>query len=324
MRKTIFFCLGISFLGISNADGDLCSKFQDRNGTIYLPNQEEGYSGKYNCNNKVGSYIKGLKNGEWLEYFDRNKQHVKIRANYKDGMLHGKFEEYYYKSDQLKIKTTYKNNMPSKLFEKWYESGQKDRYIEFIETKVVKSVDVKAKKFDVYYGGRINETFYNDNSIKKELAWHKNGIIKNQYENDLLTIKDTEGRVVVRCQYSNNLINGICIIWHPNGNKTTSSYKDGKLHGLVFVYNDNHKLKFRAHARNGKFHGLVEYPLRKENEFYDNGKFLTSNHYPVNVPEETLRRVANEYDTWMDNEGSLIVDQINKFEEKYPQKKTKK
>ena len=79
--------------GVSDYEETICNETegQNRNGLVYLPNQEEPFTGKNLCkyeNGQIreqGNYKDGKQDGKWTAWYE-NGQKLSER-NYKDGVL---------------------------------------------------------------------------------------------------------------------------------------------------------------------------------------------------------------------------------------------
>ena len=102
----LFVCIVSSLLsGCGSVGGTICwqKEYQIRNGLVYLPNQEEPFTGKNLCK---------YENGQ-----------IESEKNYKDGKLDGKLTTWY--SDGLKsLEGNYKDGKEDGKWTDWYENGQ--------------------------------------------------------------------------------------------------------------------------------------------------------------------------------------------------------
>ena len=77
--------------GCGSVEETICKETegQNRNGLVYLPNQEEPFTGKNLCKyengqKKVEGKLKdGKEDGKWTEWYENGQK--KIEENYKDG-----------------------------------------------------------------------------------------------------------------------------------------------------------------------------------------------------------------------------------------------
>ena len=86
----LFICIVSSLLSGCGFFEETACTVQDRNGLIYLPNQEEPFTGKNLCKyengqKKIeGNYKDGKKDGKWTEWYENGQ--IKSERNYKDGV----------------------------------------------------------------------------------------------------------------------------------------------------------------------------------------------------------------------------------------------
>ena len=77
----------------------ICKEGQERNGLVYLPNQQEPFTGKKLCkyengqNRVEGKYKDGLLDGIWTEWYENGQ--IEAEENYKDGKQDGKWTVWY-------------------------------------------------------------------------------------------------------------------------------------------------------------------------------------------------------------------------------------
>ena len=90
----LFVCVVGSFLsGCGSVEKTICSdkEFQTRNGLVYLPDQEEPFTGKNICKyengqkSEEGNYLNGKRDGKWTWWYENGQKWVE--ANYKDGKM---------------------------------------------------------------------------------------------------------------------------------------------------------------------------------------------------------------------------------------------
>ena len=90
----LFVCIVSSLLsGCGSVEETICKETegQERNGLVYLPNQEEPFTGKNLCKyengqNKVkGNYKDGKPDGKWTWWYENGQK--KEESNYKYGVL---------------------------------------------------------------------------------------------------------------------------------------------------------------------------------------------------------------------------------------------
>jgi uncharacterized protein YceK len=95
----LFVCVVGSFLsGCGSVEKTICSdkEFQTRNGLVYLPNQEEPFTGKNICKyengqkSEEGNYLDGKRDGKWTWWYENGQKWVE--ANYKDGKMRRRTE----------------------------------------------------------------------------------------------------------------------------------------------------------------------------------------------------------------------------------------
>ena len=98
----LFVCIVSSLLsGCGSVEETICKERegQERNGLVYLPNQQEPFTGKKLCkyengqNRVEGKYKDGLLDGIWTEWYENGQ--IEAEENYKDGKQDGKWTVWY-------------------------------------------------------------------------------------------------------------------------------------------------------------------------------------------------------------------------------------
>ena len=105
---------GLRFFEESIYEETICKETegQERNGLVYLPNQEEPFTGKNLCkyengqNKAEGNYKDGKEEGKWTEWYANGQKWEE--SNYKDGKEEGKWTEWDY-DGQIESKKNYKD-----------------------------------------------------------------------------------------------------------------------------------------------------------------------------------------------------------------------
>ena len=95
----LFVCIVSSLLSGCGFFGETVCEVQDRNGLVYLPNQEEPFTGKNLCKyengqkKSEGKIKDGKEDGKWTYLYENGQ--IKSEENYKDGKPDGKWNVYY-------------------------------------------------------------------------------------------------------------------------------------------------------------------------------------------------------------------------------------
>ena len=111
----LFVCIVSSLLsGCGSVEETICKETegQERNGLVYLPNQEEPFTGKNLCKYKngqkkiEGNYKDGKQDGKWTFWYENGQ--MKSEGNYKDDKKEGKWT-WWDEKGQIKIELNYKD-----------------------------------------------------------------------------------------------------------------------------------------------------------------------------------------------------------------------
>ena len=81
-----------------------------------------------------------------------------------------------------------------------------------------------------------------------------------------------DGKNSMRCNYVNDLQNGIHLFWNEDGTKELTEFVDGELNGLLTVWHANGKLKEESYHVNWVQHGPFTY-------YDEEGKKIYSGEY---------------------------------------------
>ena len=101
---------------------------QNRNGVLYLPNQQEPFTGENLCvftngqHHSKGNVINGLGDGKWTWWYESgmNRQ----ETIYKDGKKDGKQTAWYKKNGQINHEGSFKDGKKDGNWTYWKENGQ--------------------------------------------------------------------------------------------------------------------------------------------------------------------------------------------------------
>jgi len=128
LLTTLFVCVVSSFLsGCGSVEKTICSdkEGQTRNGLVYLPNQEEPFTGKNICKyengqkSEEGNYLDGKAVGKWTEWYANGQ--ISSEGSYKDGKEEGKWT-WWYENGQKWLEANYKDGKMRRRSE-WNENG---------------------------------------------------------------------------------------------------------------------------------------------------------------------------------------------------------
>lgn len=259
-RITIIICV-IFFHSCSDKEIPFDS-LVERAGLYYEVNQEKPFSGdvfkklengQYTL---TGSFDKGFKSGEWIEYYD-NGQKRTVRNYSSEGKLNG-VEEKFIESGQLISKGSFKDNQKSGLWENYYNNG---------------SIKFKGNYSKDDYNGLV-ESFFENGTPKFKgtyLNTRYDGLIEEWYSN---------GNKKSEINYSNGVLNGSSKEFSNQGFlKRDFNYKDDKKDGLSVIYYSKNKKYTSTNYKNGIKDGLYEEWYDNKQQFkefvYDNGRLKT-------------------------------------------------
>lgn len=180
-------------------------------------------------------------------------------ANYKNGMLNG-LSKIVYKSGNVAFESKYVNGKREGVSVTYSDKGYKQSETNYKNGK-------KDGRFVAYFpnGAKMVEANYkNDKAEGTQRVWHPNGKLQSQarFSNDLIegnaTTYYTSGRIETQRTYKNGKENGVMKIYDDKKNKVTAQipYVDGKIHGMLIVYNDGipfNEMHYENGINNGKY-----------------------------------------------------------------------
>jgi len=115
--------------GCGSVEETICKETegQERNGLVYLPNQQEPFTGNNLCKyedgqiESVGNFKDGKEDGKWTAW-DENGQ-KRGEGYYKDNKKDGKWTRWY-ENGQIESEANWKDDKREGKWTRWYENGQ--------------------------------------------------------------------------------------------------------------------------------------------------------------------------------------------------------
>ena len=101
---------------------------QNRNGVLYIPNQQEPFTGENLCvftngqHHSKGSILNGLFDGKWTFWYEHGIKNQEV--NFKEGKFNGK-EIVWHLNGQLSSEVNYKDDLKVGKQTMWHSNGQK-------------------------------------------------------------------------------------------------------------------------------------------------------------------------------------------------------
>ena len=126
----LFVCIVSSLLsGCGSFEETICKETegQERNGLVYLPNQQEPFTGKNLCKyengqKKVeGNYKDGYQDGKWTEWYENGQ--ITTEGKFKDDKIDGKWTEWDEDGQNMQ-EGHFKDGILDGKYTRWYENGQ--------------------------------------------------------------------------------------------------------------------------------------------------------------------------------------------------------
>lgn len=199
---------------------------------------------------------KGLKQGEWIEYYDQAKTQIKSKGVYKNNKRVGVWF-FYYETGEVFMEVEYlTDGITTNL--KMYDPDK---------TKTAEGIYVKGKKEGTWY-------YYGKDSVKLREEPYKNGlldgIVKTFYRSgktfEILTYLKGKregpwkqfyesGVLKTDGTYKNDTLDGKITYYHSNAKKQMEgTYVKGLRQGVFTIYEDNGKVKETLRYDKGFLH----------------------------------------------------------------------
>ncbi len=226
---------------------------------------QKGFTDKLEAENK---YKDSLKEGKWVEYYTGNNEIVDasnavyyrltiFRAGQPNGMVREYFDPRHIKSE-----IQYVDGKKSGTEKEYYSSGVLWRKIPYKNDKingmVISYYENGNREFEIPYRNGKKDGTEKDYYISRELNWEK--------------------------PYVNDTLNGIVKEYHAGILYKETSFKKGKIDGVVKTYYQDGKLWFVVLFTKGDANGAAKY-------YYENGKLKSEIPYT----DDKINGVDKEY-----------------------------
>lgn len=193
----------------------------------YLDNEKVPFTGKFIEKAEEGeliserNYVKGLLNGEFIDWTGRETRYIKIKGTYKNNKLFGEYTEWW-RPDDKKKECFYDENgeLHGKMI---IHDGLSVKEISEIQFYNHGAKDGTWTRF--FSDGKINHTrnYKNGKENGENLEYYENG--NKRYQENYVSGKRTgllsewyeNGQLKYTCEYSNGKKNGKEIFFYPNG-----------------------------------------------------------------------------------------------------------
>ena len=220
----------------ATADAVDSSKLQDRNGIMYLANEENPFTGRAESFYENGqkelesNYKDGKPDGLWTWWYENGQK--KKEGNLKDGKSVGLWT-IWKKNEQKWLEINYKDDKEDELYTYWYENGQKESEQNCKDGKLMSAVvwkpnGQKCPVTNVKNGNGVR-VVYNADGFK---SWERN--FKDGKQDRLETGWYRNGQKSEQANYKDRKKDGPATYWYESGQKRKETiWKDGKLMSAV-------------------------------------------------------------------------------------------
>ena len=234
----------------------------------------------------IGSYLSGLKDGEWTERYFVSDQ-VYQKTYFKKGKKDGLFTEFIPDGTKV-IEGTFKEDVKNGSWEYYFENGAKDMKGSFINGNQNGEWNFWYPNGQLYYKGGFdsgNKTgewlfYYNDGSL-----WKIGSYLDNLKENNWISYYEN-GQKAFEGSYSKGLENNMWTSWYKNGQKKDQGeYSNGLMNNQWEGWYPNKQLIYS---------GSYSEDLKKGNWKYwtDKGILKDEENYKI-VYKEGSERISN-------------------------------
>jgi uncharacterized protein len=237
----------------------------------------------------------GIYNGDYKTYYSNGK--IAIKANYVNGKLDGVYTKYYMdgnKDEVINYANGEKDGYYQSFFhtgkiynEGWYKHDLKEGYwyvynsLSNITAKNYYINDLLVGPQKNYYGsGKIKLIEYDEHDIlMKQTCFDTNShvIIENDFKNGNgnFTEKQFDQNKIKTGTLKNNYMNGLCIIYYPDGRIMKQFFYDmGNLDSTFIEYSSTGKIITEGQYVNNSAHGLWKhYDVNGVLEYTDSFKY---------------------------------------------------
>ena len=245
-------------------NGSVKSKTDFANGEIHGNHIEFDEVGNIS---REGNFTNGKGDGRDIEYYDGKV--IKTEIGLTDGVISSPYKSYF-ANGTLKEHTNYTPDGIRSNSTFYFANGKK-----YYEVVYDKEGNVATYS---YYDSNENKFFeenYKGKDIKPGMQFEQ-GVAKPTVvpinNKDYYTIKDFEGKILLKGKYIKGKKTGEWNYYYPSGSlKTKESFTEGKLSGKKFHYNEDARLRYVTNHVNDTIHGVYEE--------YDKGRLSETYYY---------------------------------------------
>jgi len=175
-----------------------------------------------------GDYLNGEEQGEWNNYWDDGN--LKNKASFDKGHLSGDWESYFPNGKELSI-GKYKNDMKVGEWRDYFSNGK------LKDVKTYKLFKIKRK--------------FNDQILSKHV------VLESKLHGSSESYSEKDKKLTETGSYKEGEKDGEWTAYHPGGRMpaVVSNYKQGKLHGMMKIYNRRGKIMQEIDHKDGLKHG---------------------------------------------------------------------
>ncbi len=213
----------------------------------------------------------GRKQGQWLDYYDKENSKIKSRRNYHNNELDGKT---YIFTKKGVLKEIYFYSEGKFIFSKSYKTKGKKAG----EAYKIHGLKIDKTKSKYFFERNLSDTIndsinYTDSHGKKQGLWHEIfigsllspttdeyycvGVYKNGMRQGLWKFYLYEGRQLeYSILFKEDKLDGRCEIYYLSGiTATIYEFKNSKMDGSYFSYFKNGKVREKGKMKNDNFYG---------------------------------------------------------------------
>ncbi len=234
---------------------------------------------------KLNGKLIGRMNQPFFHY-PGYKSKIYLIENYKEDGKEGVSENFY--EDGAKVRQEWKNDLLNGKWEEWFANGQKEKEKNYFNG------NLNGEQYEWYENGqlKIEEKFANGAQIGERIKYLENGKIKRKkffkngkVEGIVYELWDFKGKVVdggiySETEYVEDIPNGRETVFFPDGTKMREGIiENGKENGERRWYTRNGTISIKEYYKNGELEGdrfiYDENRNLESTQEYSNGERIT-------------------------------------------------
>lgn len=125
------------------------------------------------------------------------------------------------------------------------KDSEKEKELFYSSKEIVKKNLISDSKVSVFY-----KSYHDSGNLKESLHFKKNKL------EGVAIFYDENGKKLQRAMFKNNLLHGLMISYDNGKPITSTTYLDGKEHGIRLIFAKNRNISAIMHYKFGKLNGM--------------------------------------------------------------------